>query len=97
MISISKLAAEKFQELRKKAINPETTMIRVSFGGYGWGGPRMQLTLDELKKENDIAVESEGITIVYEKDLEVYLDRAIIDYSNGWFERGFVLRGTSSC
>jgi len=57
----------------------------------------MQLTLDELKKENDIAVESEGITIVYEKDLEVYLDRAIIDYSNGWFERGFVLRGTSSC
>ncbi|KOA20143.1 hypothetical protein CLHOM_13390 [Clostridium homopropionicum DSM 5847] len=35
MISISKLAAEKFQELRKKAINPETTMIRVSFGGYG--------------------------------------------------------------
>lgn len=57
----------------------------------------MQLTLDELKRENDVVVESEGIKIVFEKDLEVYLDRAVIDYANSWFERGFVIRGTSSC
>lgn len=57
----------------------------------------MQLTLDELKRENDVVVESEGIKIVFEKDLQVYLDRAVIDYANSWFERGFVIRGTSSC
>lgn len=35
MISISKLAAEKFDGLMKKAKNPENTMLRVLFGGYG--------------------------------------------------------------
>lgn len=35
MITISKLAAEKFKEMALKAKNPEVTMLRVSFGGYG--------------------------------------------------------------
>lgn len=35
MITISKLAAEKFKEMALKAKNPEATMLRVSFGGYG--------------------------------------------------------------
>lgn len=99
MITISKLAAEKFKEMALKAKNPEVTMLRVSFGGYGWGGPRLQLTLDELKNENDVVIESEGVTIVHDADLGVYLDNTIIDYSNGWLNRGFVIRGsrTSSC
>jgi hypothetical protein len=35
MIKVSKEAAEKFEEIRLKANNPENTMMRVSFGGYG--------------------------------------------------------------
>lgn len=35
MIKMSKLAAEKFEEIRAKSKNPEKTMLRISFGGYG--------------------------------------------------------------
>lgn len=35
MITVSKEAAEKFQEIKLKAKNPENMMIRISFGGYG--------------------------------------------------------------
>ena len=35
MVNVTKDAAEKFNELRKKAENPEKVMLRVSFGGYG--------------------------------------------------------------
>ena len=99
MITVSKEAAEKFEEIRLKSKNPEKTMIRVSFGGYGWGGPKLQLTLDELKNENDVVVESRGVKTIYEDDLETYLRNAVIDYSNKWYERGFIIKGStaSSC
>lgn len=59
----------------------------------------MQLALDELKNQDDIAIVSQGINVVYNSDLERYVENSLIDYSNNWFERGFVIRGgiTSSC
>ncbi|KYH29464.1 Iron-sulfur cluster insertion protein ErpA [Clostridium thermopalmarium DSM 5974] len=57
------------------------------------------MTLDESKKENDIIEESEGIKIVYDKDLGEFLQNSTIDYSDNWFQRGFIIRGgnTSCC
>jgi Fe-S cluster assembly iron-binding protein IscA len=74
-------------------------MLRIAFGGFGWGGPRLQLTLDELKNQNDVVVESQGIKVVYNSDIEEYVSSSVVDYSNSWFERGFVIRGgrTPSC
>lgn len=99
MISVSKEAAQKFEEIKLKAKNPEKTMLRVAFGGFGWGGPSLQLTLDELTNNEDTIVESQGIKVIYESDLEAYLNNSVIDYSNKWFERGFHIKGamTSSC
>lgn len=99
MVKISQLAADKLKETISKQKNPEKVMLRISFGGFGWGGPRLELALDELKNQNDIFVESEGITIVYGSDIDPYVCNSVIDYSNSWFERGFVIRGgrTSSC
>lgn len=59
----------------------------------------MELTLDELKSENDVLVESQGVKVVYSSDLEGYVKNSVVDYANGWFERGFVIRGSglSSC
>jgi Fe-S cluster assembly iron-binding protein IscA len=59
----------------------------------------LQLTLDELKNKDDVVEESQGITIVYSSDIEEYVHNSVVDYSNSWFERGFVIRGarTSSC
>ena len=99
MINLTKTAVEKFNEIRKKAKNPENTMLRVYFAGYGWGGPRLELTLEELKGDNDIVIEAEDINVVYASEIEAYVDGIVIDYSNNWFNRGFTIRGgsTSSC
>ena len=35
MITVSTDAAQKFEEIRLKAKNPEKTMLRVAFGGFG--------------------------------------------------------------
>jgi len=99
MVSITEVAAEKLKKSISEQKNPESTMLRIAFGGYGWGGPQLQLTLDELKDDEDSIVESQGIKIVYSSGLESYVTNAVIDYSNSWYERGFVIKGsgTSSC
>lgn len=99
MIKVTKKAAEKFNEIRKRAKNPENAILRVVFAGYGWGGPKLQLTLDESKNNDDIIVKSEGINVVYSSDLKEYVDESTIDYSTGWFRRGFTILGgnASSC
>jgi hypothetical protein len=44
-------------------------------------------------------VESQGVKVLYAANLEAYLSDAVIHYTNSWFERGFVIKGsgTSSC
>lgn len=99
MIKVTEKAAEKLKEMIEVQKNPQNTMLRVSFGGFGWGGPKIELTLDELKNENDRIVESQGIVVVYIPELEEYISNSIIDYSNSFFNRGFTIKGskTSSC
>ena len=99
MIKITDTAAIKLKELISKKGSPSSTMLRISFGGFGWGGPKLQMTLDESKKRSDKIIESQGVKIVYEADLEDYVKDSVVDYSNSWFDKGFVLRGarSSSC
>ncbi|QAT40616.1 Fe-S cluster assembly protein HesB [Clostridium sp. JN-9] len=57
------------------------------------------MTLDESKNENDIVSESDGIKVVYEPELEDYLNGAVINYSDRWFNKGFIIEASnlSSC
>lgn len=99
MVKVSEIAAVKLKEIIEKKKNSDNQMLRIVFGGFGWGGPRLELTLDELKKPNDVVVESQGITVVYDSNLEDHVRNSVVDYANSWFERGFVIRGarSSSC
>jgi len=47
------------------------------------------LSLDETKREGDIVVESNGVKVVYTKQIEGHVSKATIDYSNKWYDRGF--------
>lgn len=99
MVKVTKQAAEKFNEMKQRIKDPENAILRVAFAGYGWGGPKLQLTLDELKSSNDVIIKSEGINVAYSSDLKEYVDGSTIDYSNSWFTRGFTIFGgnSSSC
>lgn len=59
----------------------------------------MELTLDEFKDKYDIVEEYEEIKIVYNSGIKEYVKDSVIDYSDSWYARGFVIRGagTSSC
>jgi Fe-S cluster assembly iron-binding protein IscA len=54
---------------------------------------RLALTLDELKNDEDVLVEMDGIKIVYDKAIEAYVKNSTVDYSDRWYEKGFILRG----
>lgn len=99
MVKISEMAVEKLKEIMSSQQNGENLMVRINFGGYGWGGAKLNLTLDELKNKNDVVVEYEGIKIIYNSSIKKYVKNTVIDYANNWFQRGFVIRGdmTSSC
>lgn len=99
MVKVTKMAVEKLNEIIANQKNPENIMVRIYFGGFGWGGPRLDLTLDESQDNSDIVTEYDGIKIVYNADVKKYVRNSVIDYANSWFQRGFIIRGegTSSC
>jgi iron-sulfur cluster assembly protein len=99
MISVTKKAAEQFKEHVKKVEDPENKMLRVTFNGFGWGGPDFGLTLEESKGENDIVAETEGMKVVYDREFGYYLDDAELDYNDHEYGSGFILTGKklSSC
>lgn len=59
----------------------------------------MKVTLDELKNDNDAVIQAAGIEVIYDSDLEAYVNGIVIDYSNSLFNRGFSIIGgySSSC
>lgn len=93
MITVSIKAAEKFEEARLNSKNPEKTKLRIAIARRGCGGPSLELTLDELMTKNDVVIESLGIVIIFDAELEPYLNKSIIEYSNKWFEGGFHIKG----
>jgi iron-sulfur cluster assembly accessory protein len=99
MVKITETAAKEIKNIIQKSKDPQKNMLRIYFAGYGWGGPKLNVTLDGLSDEKDKLVESEGIKIVYDADLEEYLQNSVVDYSSNWFEKGFVIRGAgvSTC
>ena len=93
VIKVSNEAAVEFKKIAAKANNPESQMMRISYGGAGWSGPRLGLALEELKNANDKVVESNGIKIIYIKDLDNYVSGLTLDYSDKWYSKGFRLTG----
>ena len=49
------------------------------------------MALAELADENDMTVEFNGTKIVYAKDLDEYINKLTLDYSDQWYNKGFRL------
>ena len=65
-------------------------LLRVVFEGFGWGGPRLGLALDE-PGENDNKMTLNGIELLAEKSLNSFLDGQVIDFVNSGMREGFVI------
>lgn len=49
------------------------------------------MSLDETKQKGDVVVESNGVKVVYAKQVEHYVAKSMIDYRDKWYNRGFRL------
>ena len=96
MITVTQPAVDKIKEVLQGSENQESNLLRIQVDGYGWGGPQFRLTLDELKGQNDKVIETNGLSVIYNKDIEEYLENMILDYEETSFSRGFTIKGTSS-
>lgn len=89
---------EKAIEAFKKEKKSDNTMIRIAFEGFGWGGPKLKVVLDEQKKDEDTTIKVEDISVVYDESLEPYIQRLVVDYRNLFMMKGFYIKeGMSSC
>ena len=98
-MEVTQPAADELKEVFAADDNQTNSMLRIQIEGYGWGGPKFRLTLDELKGENDKVIESNGLSVIYDKNIQDYLDNMILDYEETAYSRGFTIKGvpSSSC
>lgn len=64
--------------------------IRIFVSGFGWGGPRFAMSLDEAKSD-DIMKEVDNIRFVVDKNLDDQFSNIIVDYRKSLFGSGFVI------
>ncbi|MGI6733458.1 MAG: hypothetical protein ACOX4J_04725 [Anaerovoracaceae bacterium] len=55
----------------------------------------MGMALDEQMREDDLLVESNGVKVVYSKDLKPYVEHLALEYEDKWFNKGFRLTGNN--
>jgi len=90
MISITKRAADEFKALRERE-GKNDSGLRVFLAGFGCGGPQYGMAFEDERKEGDIVVEKEGITIYVDKGFESFFNGATIDYQETEHGSGFLI------
>lgn len=95
MISITSKAAEEFKSFRDKEGKKESG-LRVFLAGMGCGGPQYGMSFEETKKDEDIVLEKEGITIYVDKGFESFFDGATIDFQETEYGSGFLITNPNS-
>ncbi|HIH01546.1 TPA: iron-sulfur cluster assembly accessory protein [Thermoplasmata archaeon] len=76
MVTITPKACETIKSIiaEEKRDDP----IRIVFAGYSCSGPAFMMAFDK-KKDDDLELKEDGITLIYEKGLEDSLKEATID------------------
>lgn len=100
------IISEKAQAIIKKQLEDKNremgdTFLRIFVKGIGWGGPTFGIALEEQKnEEKDYDEEINGLKLLVEKDLLDQYKSFKVDYSDGWFRKGFSIQagiGGSGC
>ena len=89
MLKLTQEAIEEFNSV-KETKRTDELVARVFVKGYGWGGPMLGITLDELK-ETDYNENFDGTTIVVDRELLEMFKGFKIDFQKNWFSKGFIV------
>ena len=97
-ISITKEAIVKLREVMSSS-DMQSPVLKIHFAGFGWGGPRMGLALDE-HDENENYIVKEDIKISIDQRLNDFMqtgNNIMVDFRNSAYGSGFIVSGGSSC
>lgn len=85
MIQVTHAAIMKAEELLGKHQDPmKASYIRLHMG-IGWGGPRLELTLEESAAPSDHIFEVKGMKFIIAENKKAYFSDTKLDYVRGFF------------
>ncbi len=95
MVTVTERAASELKTLLAKEQKTDY-MIRIYFAGAGCSGPQFAPALDMNKNEDDITMSSNGINLVFSKDLEPELKEYQLDFIETPYGAGFTVRNPNA-
>ncbi len=93
MVTITPKAVETIKAI--VALEKKDDPIRIVMAGYSCSGPAYMMAFDK-KKEGDVELKEDGITLIYGKELEEALVDATVDAVDTPQGAGVVVRVKSS-
>ncbi|MBL0913260.1 MAG: iron-sulfur cluster assembly accessory protein [Bacteroidia bacterium] len=96
MITVSDIAKEKLEELRRAEGHAESAFLRVGVEGGGCSGLTYQLKFDDEMKADDKLFEDKGVQIVVSKKSFLYLVGTELDFSDGLNGKGFQFKNPNA-
>jgi len=92
-MQITPAAAAKIKADISAMEGAENLKLRILPGGIGCGGINLKLMLDDVSGKEDLCEESNGISVVFDKKLELILKNAVIDYDQSAFRPSLRIKG----
>ncbi len=85
-------------KLQKELNNNPGKLVRITMGGFGWGGPKIGLVLDE-PQVNETAIKVNGLDVLVDEDIKDIADRTKIDIITTPYGEAFTVgqAGCSGC
>ena len=78
------------KELEGMPSDVKAPFIRL-YMSVGWGGPSLQLALEESTNDDDTVTESGGVKFVVHSSQSYYFDDVTLDYKQGMFGGEYTL------
>lgn len=90
MVTVTEIAQEKIAHVLKEN-KTEAKGVRVFLNGGGWGGPSLNLALDE-SKDSDSVFNNGGVQYVIDNDILKMTGDITIDFVTEGWQFGFTIQ-----
>ena len=95
MIEVTEKAASELKTLLEQEEKPELA-LRIFVAGVACSGVQYGLAFDDEVKEDDVTMESNGIKLIMNKDIERSFSEGSIDFVEDENGKGFLIRNPTA-
>ncbi|MDR7665379.1 iron-sulfur cluster assembly accessory protein [Methanosarcina sp. Z-7115] len=95
MIEVTEKAASELKTLLEQEEKPELA-LRIFVAGVACSGVQYGLAFDDEVKEDDVTMESNGIKLIMNKDIETSFSEGSIDFVEDENGKGFLIRNPTA-